>query len=111
MKFTEGGFRNRGYELAKREFGAVEIAQGPWQRMNNPKSGKEIIIKDVIADAFLRYLAPCGPPRALYGAWRPRPPVREQYGRRAALEILPAALTQFGWVSFGRTSRSAASAA
>ena len=54
MKFTEGGFRNWGYELAKSEFGAVEIEQGPWCRMSNPKSGKEIIIKDVIADAFLQ---------------------------------------------------------
>ena len=54
MKFTEGGFRNWGYELAGREFGAVEIDKGPWRRMKNPKSGKEIIIKDVIADAFLQ---------------------------------------------------------
>ncbi|MBI3345293.1 MAG: NADP-dependent isocitrate dehydrogenase [Gammaproteobacteria bacterium] len=54
MKFTEGGFRNWGYELAKREFGAVEIDKGPWRRMNNPKTSKEIIIKDVIADAFLQ---------------------------------------------------------
>ncbi|MCL4316230.1 MAG: NADP-dependent isocitrate dehydrogenase [Gammaproteobacteria bacterium] len=54
MKFTEGGFRNWGYELAGREFGAVEIAKGPWRRMNNPETGKEIIIKDVIADAFLQ---------------------------------------------------------
>jgi isocitrate dehydrogenase len=54
MKFTEGGFRNWGYELAKCEFGAVEIDKGPWRRMENPKSGKEIIIKDVIADAFLQ---------------------------------------------------------
>ncbi|MEW6352994.1 MAG: NADP-dependent isocitrate dehydrogenase [Pseudomonadota bacterium] len=54
MKFTEGGFRNWGYELAKREFGATEIDKGPWCRMKNPKTGKEIIIKDVIADAFLQ---------------------------------------------------------
>ncbi|MDA1107690.1 MAG: NADP-dependent isocitrate dehydrogenase [Proteobacteria bacterium] len=54
MKFTEGGFRNWGYELAKREFGAAEIDAGPWCRMKNPHTGKEIIIKDVIADAFLQ---------------------------------------------------------
>jgi isocitrate dehydrogenase len=54
MKFTEGGFRNWGYELAKREFDAVEIAQGPWLHMSSPKTGKEILIKDVIADAFLQ---------------------------------------------------------
>ena len=54
MKFTEGGFRNWGYELAKREFGAAEIEAGPWCRMKNPHTGKEIIIKDVIADAFLQ---------------------------------------------------------
>ncbi|HLA74328.1 MAG TPA: NADP-dependent isocitrate dehydrogenase [Gammaproteobacteria bacterium] len=54
MKFTEGGFRNWGYELAKREFGAVEIDKGPWCRMKNPKTGQDIVIKDVIADAFLQ---------------------------------------------------------
>ncbi len=56
MKFTEGGFKNWGYELARREFGAIPIDQGPWMRMKNPKSGKEIVIKDVIADAFLQQI-------------------------------------------------------
>jgi isocitrate dehydrogenase len=56
MKFTEGGFRDWGYALAKREFGAVEIDGGPWCKFNNPKTGKEIIIKDVIADAFLQQI-------------------------------------------------------
>jgi len=56
MKFTEGGFKNWGYELAKREFGAILIDQGPWMRMKNPKSGKDIIVKDVIADAFLQQI-------------------------------------------------------
>ncbi|MGI1677825.1 MAG: NADP-dependent isocitrate dehydrogenase [Cellvibrionaceae bacterium] len=54
MKFTEGGFRDWGYELAASEFGAKEIDGGPWQSMKNPKTGKEIIIKDVIADAMLQ---------------------------------------------------------
>ncbi len=54
MKFTEGGFRNWGYELAQREFGTLGIDKGPWCRLSNPKTGKEIIIKDVIADAFLQ---------------------------------------------------------
>jgi isocitrate dehydrogenase len=54
MKFTEGAFKNWGYALAKREFGATEIDNGPWCRFKNPKSGREIIIKDVIADAFLQ---------------------------------------------------------
>jgi len=54
MKFTEGAFKNWGYALAKREFGAEEIDNGPWCRFTNPKSGQEIIIKDVIADAFLQ---------------------------------------------------------
>lgn len=54
MKFTEGGFRNWGYEVAKSEFGAQEIDKGPWCRMKNPKTGGEIVIKDVIADAFLQ---------------------------------------------------------
>lgn len=56
MKFTEGAFKNWGYELAKEEFGAVEIDGGPWCRLTNPKTGKEIIIKDVIADAFLQQI-------------------------------------------------------
>ncbi len=56
MKFTEGGFKNWGYALAAREFGAVLMDQGPWMRLKNSKSGKEIIIKDVIADAFLQQI-------------------------------------------------------
>ncbi|NOY16610.1 MAG: NADP-dependent isocitrate dehydrogenase [Gammaproteobacteria bacterium] len=56
MKFTEGAFKNWGYELAKKEFGATEIDGGPWCRMINPNTGKEIIIKDVIADAFLQQI-------------------------------------------------------
>lgn len=56
MKFTEGGFMKWGYELLKREFGATEIDGGPWCSMKNPKTGKEIIIKDVIADAFLQQI-------------------------------------------------------
>ncbi|AIL33155.1 NADP-dependent isocitrate dehydrogenase [Basilea psittacipulmonis] len=56
MKFTEGGFRDWGYALAKREFGAQEIDGGPWCKIRNPKNGKEIIIKDAIADAFLQQI-------------------------------------------------------
>ncbi|MBL1294107.1 MAG: NADP-dependent isocitrate dehydrogenase [Thiotrichales bacterium] len=56
MKFTEGGFKSWGYELAKREFGAVEIDGGPWCSMKNPNTGGKIIIKDVIADAFLQQI-------------------------------------------------------
>ena len=51
MKFTEGGFKNWGYELAKREFGGVEIDGGPWVKLPNG-----IVIKDVIADAFLQQI-------------------------------------------------------
>lgn len=56
MKFTEGSFKNWGYELAREEFGAEEIDGGPWCRMQNPRTGAEIIIKDVIADAFLQQI-------------------------------------------------------
>jgi isocitrate dehydrogenase len=56
MKFTEGGFKDWGYELAKKEFGAVEIDGGPWCSFKNPKTGKDIIVKDVIADAFLQQI-------------------------------------------------------
>lgn len=54
MKFTEGAFRDWGYELAKTEYGAVDYQGGPWQVINT--NGKEIIIKDVIADAFLQQI-------------------------------------------------------
>ncbi|WP_227817599.1 NADP-dependent isocitrate dehydrogenase [Nitrogeniibacter aestuarii] len=56
MKFTEGAFRDFGYALAKNEFGAVEMDGGPWCKFTNPKTGKEIIVKDVIADAFLQQI-------------------------------------------------------
>lgn len=54
MKFTEGGFRDWGYQLAKDEFGATELDGGPWCTMNNPKTNNQIVIKDVIADAMLQ---------------------------------------------------------
>jgi isocitrate dehydrogenase len=54
MKFTEGGFKKWGYELAKNEFAATELNRGPWLSFKNPKSGGDIIVKDVIADAFLQ---------------------------------------------------------
>ncbi|MHC5225152.1 NADP-dependent isocitrate dehydrogenase [Ignatzschineria sp. LJL83] len=54
MKFTEGGFRDWGYELAREEFGATLIGNGPWCEFKNPKTGNMITIKDSIADAFLQ---------------------------------------------------------
>jgi isocitrate dehydrogenase len=56
MKFTEGGFRDWGYALAKEEFGATELDGGPWCTMTNPLSGNTILIKDVIADAMLQQI-------------------------------------------------------
>lgn len=56
MKFTEGAFMKWGYALAKNEFGANQIDNGPWCELKNPKTGKNIIIKDVIADAFLQQI-------------------------------------------------------
>ena len=56
MKFTEGGFRDWGYELAMQEFGAELIDGGPWCKFANPKTGKDIIVKDSIADAFLQQI-------------------------------------------------------
>jgi len=56
MKFTEGGFKDWGYALAREEFGAKDIDGGPWCSFKNPNTGKEIIIKDVIADAFLQQI-------------------------------------------------------
>jgi len=54
MKFTEGGFRDWGYDLAKREFGAVDLDGGPWQVINN--NGHKLVVKDAIADAFLQQI-------------------------------------------------------
>ena len=56
MKFTEGAFRNWGYELAEREFDGKLIDNGPWSKIINPNNGSEIIIKDVIADNFLQQI-------------------------------------------------------
>ncbi|MBP6344604.1 NADP-dependent isocitrate dehydrogenase [Neisseriaceae bacterium CLB008] len=56
MKYTEGGFRDWAYELAQTEFGAELIDGGPWCQFKNPKTGKNIIVKDAIADAFLQQI-------------------------------------------------------
>jgi isocitrate dehydrogenase len=52
MKFTEGSFKEWGYELAREEFGGELIDGGPWVKIRNPHSGKDIVVKDVIADAM-----------------------------------------------------------
>ena len=54
MKFTEGSFRDWGYDLARKEFGAKDIGDGPWCELVNPISGNKVVIKDVIADAMLQ---------------------------------------------------------
>ncbi|NBB89915.1 MAG: NADP-dependent isocitrate dehydrogenase [Spirochaetes bacterium] len=56
MKFTEGAFRAWGYETAKRDYGATELDGGPWLSFKNPRTGREIIIKDMIADAMLQQI-------------------------------------------------------
>jgi isocitrate dehydrogenase len=56
MKFTEGGFRDWGYELAQQEFGAQLVDGGPWCKLKNPKTGRDIVVKDAIADAFLQQI-------------------------------------------------------
>ena len=56
MKFTEGAFRDWGYGLAQKEFGAQLMDGGPWMKIRNPKTGGDIVIKDVIADAFLQQI-------------------------------------------------------
>ena len=56
MKFTEGGFRDWGYELARDEFEAKEFDGGPWHTFENPNTGEQIIVKDVIADAMLQQI-------------------------------------------------------
>ncbi|PXF32293.1 isocitrate dehydrogenase [Pokkaliibacter plantistimulans] len=56
MKFTEGAFKEWGYEVARDEFGAELLDGGPWMTMKNPRTGKQIVIKDVIADAMLQQI-------------------------------------------------------
>ncbi|WP_318447365.1 NADP-dependent isocitrate dehydrogenase [Photobacterium leiognathi] len=56
MKFTEGAFKDWGYEVALQEFGAELLDGGPWMTLKNPHTGKEIVIKDCIADAFLQQI-------------------------------------------------------
>lgn len=56
MKFTEGAFRDYGYALAQKEFAAELIDGGPWMKIKNPKTGGDIVVKDVIADAFLQQI-------------------------------------------------------
>jgi isocitrate dehydrogenase len=56
QKFTEGGFRDWGYALAQREFGAQPLDGGPWCKFKNPKTGRDIVVKDVITDAFLQQI-------------------------------------------------------
>jgi len=56
MKHTEGAFRDWAYALAQKEFGAVLIDHGPWCQFKNPKTGKSIVVKDVIADAFMQQI-------------------------------------------------------
>ena len=56
MKFTEGAFRDWGYEVAVKDFGAKPLDGGPWHTVKNPRTGTDIVIKDVIADAFLQQI-------------------------------------------------------
>ena len=56
QKFTEGAFRDWGYSLARREYGAQLIGDGPWCSFRNPKTGREIVVKDCICDAFLQQI-------------------------------------------------------
>jgi len=54
MKFTEGGFRDWGYDLVRKEFAGEQIDGGPWCKVRNPRTGRDIIVKDAIADAFMQ---------------------------------------------------------
>ena len=56
MKFTEGAFKEWGYDLARKEFGAVPLDGGPWHVINHPQTQQRIVIKDMIADAFLQQI-------------------------------------------------------
>lgn len=56
MKFTEGSFKEWGYQVAKEQFGATPLDGGPWVQLDNPNNGQRIVVKDVIADAFLQQI-------------------------------------------------------
>ena len=56
QKFTEGAFRDWGYRLAEHEYGAKLVDKGPWRSFANPKTGREIVVKDCICDAFLQQI-------------------------------------------------------
>ncbi len=56
MKFTEGAFRDWGYALAKSKYGATDLDGGPWQTFKNPQTGRQIVVKDMIADNFLQQI-------------------------------------------------------
>ncbi|MDY0007396.1 MAG: isocitrate/isopropylmalate family dehydrogenase, partial [Spongiibacteraceae bacterium] len=56
MKFTEGAFKDWGYEVAMKEFGGELLDGGPWVKLKNPNTGKDIVVKDVIADAMLQQI-------------------------------------------------------
>ncbi|MBV6287845.1 NADP-dependent isocitrate dehydrogenase [Pseudomonas aegrilactucae] len=56
MKFTEGAFKDWGYEVAKNEFGAELLDGGPWMKFKNPRTGREVVVKDAIADAMLQQI-------------------------------------------------------
>lgn len=56
MKFTEGAFKEWGYELARDEFGAELLGSGPWMSFKNPRTGRDVVVKDVIADAMLQQI-------------------------------------------------------
>ena len=56
QKFTEGAFRDWGYALAEREYGAKLVDKGPWRSFRNPRTGREIVVKDCICDAFLQQI-------------------------------------------------------
>ncbi|CAG8865677.1 Isocitrate dehydrogenase [NADP] [Pseudomonas fluorescens] len=56
MKFTEGAFKDWGYEVAREEFGAELLDGGPWMKFNNPRTGREVVVKDAIADAMLQQI-------------------------------------------------------
>ncbi|TIH08154.1 NADP-dependent isocitrate dehydrogenase [Pseudomonas leptonychotis] len=56
MKFTEGAFKEWAYEIAAEEFGATLLDGGPWMQFKNPKTGKNVIVKDAIADAMLQQI-------------------------------------------------------
>jgi isocitrate dehydrogenase len=93
QKFTEGGFRDWGYALAVREFGAKPVDGGPWHSFKNPRGGPDIVIKDVITDAMLQQILLRPAEYDVLATTNLTAITFRRAGRRSGIGIAPASVT------------------